>query len=247
MSRITTKNDAFGREIWAYLHGGEPYETVEREDGFISAAESVANYFAGFRKWGKRQRTAMRYIRGGRALDVGAGAGRVSLFLQERGLRVTAIDSSPLAIKTCRKRGVKDARVLRFEDVLRLRGNHFDTVVFFGNNFGLFGSYGKAKRLLRQLSSVTSDDAVILAESLHPYKTDNPSHLRYHRLNRRRGRMPCQIRMRIRFHECVGPWFDYLFVSPDEMKGILDGTGWKATRFIEDDSVAYVAVIEKVR
>ena len=42
------------------------------------------------------------------------------------------------------------------------------------------------------------------------------------------------------------PWFDYLFVSPDEMKHILTGTGWKVTRFIEGGRPSYVAVIEKV-
>jgi hypothetical protein len=29
------------------------------------------------------------------------------------------------------------------------------------------------------------------------------------------------------------------------MNKILDGTGWKARRFIEDDSPRYIAVLEK--
>jgi hypothetical protein len=158
---------------------------------------------------------------------------------------VTAIDNSPGAIRTARKRGVRDARLLPFEDIRRLPANRFDTVVMFGNNFGLFGSYRKAKRLLRQLQRITTSDAVILAETRDPYKTDHPAHLAYHRRNRRRGRMPGQLRIRIRFQGCIGPWFDYLLVSPDEMKGILDGTGWGVQRLIEDDGPRYIAVIEK--
>jgi hypothetical protein len=58
--------------------------------------------------------------------------------------------------------------------------------------------------------------------------------------------MSGQIRIRIRFQAIATPWFDYLFVSPDEMKHILTGTGWKVSRFIEGGRPSYVAVIEKV-
>ena len=58
--------------------------------------------------------------------------------------------------------------------------------------------------------------------------------------------MAGQLRLRIRFQAIATPWFDYLFVSPDEMRHILTGTGWKATRFIDAERPSYVAVIERV-
>jgi hypothetical protein len=99
---------------------------------------------------------------------------------------------------------------------------------------------------LRQLHRLTSERAVVVAETLNPYKTTNPSHRRYLRRNRQRGRMSGQIRIRIRFQDHATPWFDYLFVSPGEMKALLRGTGWRATRFIDGDRASYVAIIEKV-
>jgi len=54
-----------------------------------------------------------------------------------------------------------------------------------------------------------------------------------------------QIRMRHRFRQYVGKWFDYLFVSKEEMKVILEGTGWRIREFIESENSQYVAVIEK--
>lgn len=246
MNPITSRNDAFGLEMWACYKGGPPFEIVERDDGYIDAANSTGQYFAEFKDWPTRQQRAMRFVRGDNALDVGCGAGRVSLYLQRKRVRVTAIDSSPLAVQTCRKRGVKHARVLAFEDVERIRENGFDTVVMFGNNFGLFGNVTKAKRLMKQLHRMTSDGAVLIAETINPYKTTNPFHRRYQQRNRQRGRMAGQIRIRIRFQAVATPWFDYLFVSPAEMKDILTGTGWKAARFIEVERPSYVAVIEKV-
>ncbi|MBA3718235.1 MAG: hypothetical protein H0W87_08420 [Actinobacteria bacterium] len=54
-----------------------------------------------------------------------------------------------------------------------------------------------------------------------------------------------QIRIRIRFRAVASPWFDYLFVSRPELEELLEGTGWRLARVVEDDTPLYVAVIEK--
>jgi hypothetical protein len=114
-----------------------------------------------------------------------------------------------------------------------------------GNNFGLFGSFNKAKRLLKKFHKMTSEDALIIAGTRDPYKTDNPAHLEYHALNRKRGRIAGQARIRIRFGKYASRWFDYLLVSKEEMKEILRETGWRIKDFIESDSANYIALIEK--
>ena len=115
----------------------------------------------------------------------------------------------------------------------------------FGHNFGLFGNYLKAKRLLKAMHRITSERGVILAESMNPYDTKDPAHLKYHQRNRRLGRMPGQTRMRIRFRTRIGRWLDYLFVSRDEMEAIVHGTGWTISRVIGDGGSSYVAILEK--
>jgi SAM-dependent methyltransferase len=187
----------------------------------------------------------MRYVRG-RVLDVGAGAGRVALHLQRKGHAVVAIDNSTLAVKTCRLRGVKDARVVPFTKVSANLGE-FDTVVMFGNNFGLFGSYKRARWMLSRLHTLTSPGARIVAGSVDVYDTDDPDHRRYHRRNRARGRMAGQLRIRIRYRTYTTPWFDYLIVSENEMRSILGGTGWRLRRTITCSGRVpfYIAVIDK--
>jgi hypothetical protein len=90
---------------------------------------------------------------------------------------------------------------------------------------------------------MTPDEARIIAETRDPYGTDDPCHLAYHKLNRKRGRMSGQLRIRIRYKTYATPWFDYLLVSKDEMRAILDGTGWQVTRFMDTADPAYVAAI----
>src|SRR5262249_10650303 len=124
-------------------------------------------------------------------LDIGCGAGRVALYLQDRGHRVLAIDNSPLAIKVAKLRGVKQARVLSISEIQTLRGR-FDTIVLYGNNFGLFGGRAKARRLLAAMHRITTPGALIIASATDPYATRDPVHLAYHRRNRDRGRMDGQ-------------------------------------------------------
>jgi SAM-dependent methyltransferase len=236
--------DAYGQLILAYLEGKPSYEIVERDDGSVGPSGGAPTYFAEHKNWPVWQKRAIKFAKG-RVLDVGAGAGRVSLYLQKRGCAVTAIDNSRLAIQVCRKRGVKDARVISIRDVGKLSLNTFDTVVMFGNNFGLFGSRFGAKRLLKTLHARTTPNAVIIAESNDPYRTSDPAHLAYQKRNRKSGRMSGQLRIRIRFRESIGDWFDYLLVSKKEMKEILEGTGWRVAKYFNSGKSTYVAAIAK--
>ena len=244
---LKDNQDAFGHAMYDYFSSGmrNPHinEVIEREDGYIETSGGPAAYFAGYRNWPPEEKKALRYVRG-RVLDIGCGAGRHSLYLQGKGLEVVGIDNSPLAIEVCKQRGFKHAEVTSINQINSKLGV-FDTVLMLGNNFGLFGSYAGVKRLLKRISGITSKNARIIATSNDIYRTDNPEHLKYHELNRKRGRMAGQIRFRVRYHQYATPWFDYLLVSKNEMENILDGTDWKVKRFFESTGSFYVAVIDK--
>jgi len=168
----------------------------------------------------------------------------VALDLQHGGHNVLAIDNSPLAVKVTRLRGVKAARILPIRDIQTLPGP-FDTIIMYGNNFGLFGGMTQARRLLAAMRGITSPDATIIAAAADPYQTRDPLHLAYHRRNRQRGRMGGQIRLRIRYRQFRGPWFDYLFASPGEVRAIVANTGWSVSAIVESPGPGYVAILQK--
>lgn len=245
MAALNKYQDAYGREIYDYSSGRSGvYEIVERDDGYVDLSSGPPAYFAEYRKWPDYQRKAIRHAQG-KVLDIGCGAGRCSLHLQQKGHDVIGIDNSPLAVKVCKKRGVKKALVKSITEIGPDLGI-FDTIVMYGNNFGLFGSYRRARTLLRRMHRMTSSKARIIAESCDPYGTTFPDHLAYHKRNRQRDRMSGQLRIRVRYLRYATPWFDYLLVSRDEMQDILSGTGWLATRFFDSPRfAAYTALIEK--
>jgi SAM-dependent methyltransferase len=242
---MNIKHDAFGQAIWAYFKGNDSYEIIERDDGYFDATLGPNVYFSYYKDWPRHEKEAMKFVKG-RVLDVGCGAGRHSLYLQKKGFDVVGIDNSPLAIKVCKLRGLRKAKLMSVTQV-NFRPNSFDTIIMLGNNFGLLGNLKRAKWLLKRFHKMTSNKALIVAESNDPYETKNQDHLWYHKFNRRRGRMPGQLRIRVRFGKSVGKWFDYLMVSRDEMAEILDGTGWKIRRIIGSKGSQYVAIIAKVQ
>jgi SAM-dependent methyltransferase len=152
---MKSERDAYGREIYAAFQGESVVEITERDDGFVAGIDGNA-YFAEFKDWPEHEKKSIA-LATGRILDIGSGAGRVSLYLQEKGRDVLAIDNSPLALKVCRLRGVRNTRLMSITQLgIGARVGIFDTVVMFGNNLGLFGSYKRARWLLRRFCSITS-------------------------------------------------------------------------------------------
>lgn len=241
---ISKNEDAYGKEIWDFLKGDRTLEIVERDDGYIDVSSGALHYFSPIKAWPKDEQAGMRYVKG-RVLDIGCGAGRVLHQLEKKGHDVLGIDISPGAIKTCHELGFKNTKVLSITQISSQLGQ-FDTIVMYGNNFGLFGSFKRARWLLKKMHKMTSDKARIIASTTDPHQTNMPEHKAYHKFNRSRGRMPGQLRIRVRYKKSCSRYFDYLLVSPNEMKKILKGTGWKTGTILPSDGPQYVAVIEKI-
>ena len=235
--------DAFGHLLDTIDRGrGHPVEIVERDDGvFFTGGGDY--YLHPFEKWGWEERRAVRYARG-RVLDLGSGGGRVLIHLQSRGFDAVGIESSPLVARVARRRGARNLRVMRVEDIDGRLGA-FDTVVMFGNNFGMLGSVAKTQRLLKRLRGVTTDRARILAGSATPYPARTATQRAYFAHNRRLGKPPGTIRIRLRFAQHVTPWLEWLFVSPRELERIVAGTGWRITKLVKREAPQYVAILER--
>ena len=210
----------------------------------IQASWDLTTISLNMRDWAEHQKGAMVYTTG-RVLDIGCGAGRHSIYLQEQGHDVLGTDNSPLAIQICQRRGLKNAVVTSITKLNSKIGT-FDTILMMGHNFGLVGNYKRAKWLLRRFAAMTTDTAKIIAETMDPYQTTELGHLAYHQFNRERGRMSGQLKLRVRYKQYATPWFDYLFVSKAEIVDILNGTPWRVERYIDAaNTPSYVAILTK--
>ena len=116
--------DVHGHTMWDAWKGRGSFDVVERDDGFIDTFDG-SSYLAEFDEWPEIERKAMGLVKG-RVVDLGCGAGRVALHLhlQRKGFDVVGLDISPLALKVCRRRGLRKVKLGSVQD-LRFPRNSF--------------------------------------------------------------------------------------------------------------------------
>ena len=122
---------------------------------------SVAYLFRSYAEMPKLEQKALQ-LANGNVLDVGCGAGSHALYLQEKGIDVTAIDISANAIKACELRGLKNAKV---QDIMQLEGNKFDTILLLMNGAGMCGKLKNIPNFLQKLKALLTDEGQILVDS----------------------------------------------------------------------------------
>ena len=220
---------------------GEYY--IERDDGRIETLQ-VSDYINPFDKWSEVERLAIRHVTG-KVLDIGCGAGRVGLYLQIIGHEVVGIDLAEGAIEASRRMGLSSAYVMSASD-LKFEDDVFDTVILFGNNFGVAGDEEQIVKMLHQLHKFTAPDAKILASTINVLLTEDPEHLKYHQMNREKGRPPGLIRLRVKYKDMVGEWGDLWQATPDEMKMLAEKGGWQLHEILQiEDQSQYVGILTK--
>ena len=153
--------DLFGQAILDYQTNNSP-ENLTTETSISEADEMPVEYlFRSFEKMPQLEQQALKLAKG-KILDVGCGAGSHSLYLQNKGLDVTAIDISANAINACQLRGLKNTRM---QNVLALQNETFDTILLLMNGTGIFGTLAALPAYLQHLKSLLSPNGQILLDS----------------------------------------------------------------------------------
>jgi SAM-dependent methyltransferase len=154
--------DLMGCAIWDYFHNENP-EDLQTETSISELDELPVNYlFRDFEEMNKIEKKALK-LSSGRVLDIGAGAGSHSLYLQnERNLDVTALDISPKSIEVCKLRGIQKAVA---QNMLEFSGETFDTILLLMNGTGIFQSLKVIDIYLQKLYSLLNKNGQIFIDS----------------------------------------------------------------------------------
>lgn len=164
--------DLMGRAIWDYFKNENP-EDLQTETSISELDELPVDYlFRDFEEMNKIEQKALKLAQG-KVIDIGAGAGSHSLYLQnERNLDVTALDISPKSIEVCQLRGIQKAVA---QNMLEFSGETFDTILLIMNGTGIFQSLNVIDIYLQKLHSLLNKNGQILIDStdiLYMFDTD---------------------------------------------------------------------------
>ncbi len=239
-----TDPDPFADALEAFLETGKASLEIERDDRWKNT-ENVAWYFTNFPDFWAIEKPALKFARG-RVLDVGCGAGRIALYLQRKGLRVTAVDSSPRVAALASARGVRDVRVVSAKKRLPFLRGEFETILLFGNNLGICGNRAGLEKMLCEFARVTNQNARILATTRAPGMF-NPRHRAYWKWKLERGGEMGVARLRLKFGASEKE-FDWFWIAPSELMQVAWKNGWRVAEIFGDGRAeqGYSVVLEKV-
>jgi len=170
--KILEMKDLMGKAIWDF------YQNKSADDLLTETSISeidelpVEYFFRDFDEMNSLEQKALE-LSTGKILDIGAGAGSHSLYLQnEKKLEVFALDNSPKSVEVCQLRGVKNVWC---SDILDFPVQTFDTILLLMNGTGIFESLDKIDLYLEKLQSLLNEKGQILIDStdiLYMYDRD---------------------------------------------------------------------------
>lgn len=235
---IDILNDPMGRAIAEYHQCGRADRLRVFSPLFDEDELPVSTLFRHYAAMPALERRALDLAQGC-VLDVGAGAGCHSLVQQDRGLDVTAVDISPLAVETMRKRGVANA----FEKDFYKMSSQYDTILMLMNGLGIVGTLQRMHCFFEHLDRILSPGGQLLCDSSDiRYVFDNgdgsidlPNGDRYY------GEMT----YRMQYRDTVGSTFEWLYVDAETLKVKAAESGFSAEIVEWGDHYDYLARITR--
>ena len=152
--------DVFGKALLDYHNGHYSEDIITSTSISDNDVLPLPYLFRDFKDMPKLEQRALKLSKGS-VLDVGCGAGNHSLYIQNKGLNVKAIDISRGAIQVSKERGVLHTELKSvLEEV-----DTFDTILLLMNGTGIFQELTQVSKYLLHLKKLLKPNGQILMDS----------------------------------------------------------------------------------
>lgn len=194
--------------------------------------------FRTFREMPKIEQTALKMAKG-RTLDVGAASGCHSLWLQEKGFDVTAIDISPYSVEVMNERGI--ANVLE-QDFFTLE-EKYDTILMLMNGIGIVGTLDRLPNFFKHIDKILAQGGQLLCDSsdlCYLYEDEDgiielPYDDKYYG----------ELEYTMCYDDVEGEKFSWLYVDIDTLRGYAEAHGFKVEIVKRGGHYDYLARISR--
>lgn len=235
MPLLTPEKDAIGNAISDYFSGVNfaavaVFSSVD-DNYFLECSELFRHHS----EMSDIDREALSKTKGS-ILDVGAGAGSHSLYLQQKGKDITALEISPLACQIIRKRGLRKVINEDFFDFDT--DSTFDTILLMMNGIGFVGSLNGLRDFLDQCETLLNPGGQILFDST--FLSDD--HKLWCEQNQSEyGKVDYQMI----YNEFATDSFYWLYIDYEVIKKIAVEHGFEAHLEYKNEKDEYVASLRK--
>ena len=226
-----------GLALLDYLHGDTEAEVIVHSEDGEHIDFPVSIFFRKPPQFSTLEKTALDLCRG-RILDIGSGTGCHSLFLQDHGFSVCAIDILPEAVEIMSRRGV---RHVLCADIFSFQGGPFDTLLMMMNGVGIVADLSGLERFLKKSHELLSSDGQILLDSEEPGRAPEQKHAAIEPSDCRTSKYRGELRLQLEYKGEFGPPFESLYVDPVTLADYASETGWFCKVIVQEDDGGYLA------
>jgi SAM-dependent methyltransferase len=222
--------DLLGRAISDFFEGAMHHRLWVHDHHGPKTEMPVAYYFRTEADMPEMEVLAMDLC-SGKTLDIGAGAGSHTLYLQDKGIAVTAMDISAAAVRVMEERGVEDVilgDIFSYDDV------RYDTLLLLMNGIGLVSTIEGLKSFLTHAKRLLQPGGQIIFDSsdvAYLFEEGVPREDPYY------GEIECRYEYRRQKTE----WFRWLYIDQQKLKQVAAEAGWAVEILMEDESNQYLA------
>lgn len=230
MPLIKKDNDPIGQAIWDYANGIQEDSIVVKSEIAEDDVLLPSYFFRGYDEMPALEQKALSLCRG-RILDVGAGAGAHTLWLQEKGHSVDALEISELSCDTMIKRGVKNAIL---QDIFTYKDQKYDTILMLMNGAGIAKTLPGLTTLLNHLKTLLHPEGKILIDSsdlLYLFEDEDGETWVDLAAETYYGEIDYQLT----YKTIIGQPFTWLFVDQETLSDCAQMSGFKVTEISKGD------------
>jgi hypothetical protein len=193
----------------------------------------VEYFFRDFEEMPDIEQYALSFC-AGRVLDIGAGAGSHSLYLQEEGFDVTALDISSGCLNIMLARGIQ--KVLN-TDFFILHDGGYNTLLLLMNGIGISGNLEGMVRFLQLAEKITASRAQIIFDTTDVGGSigKDPGDKRY----------VGELKYRFEYKGKRSAWFGWLYIDAQKLIEICEETAWMPQVMYENTAGQYLARLLK--
>lgn len=231
--------DPFGQAALDFYQGAQHAEIQVYSDLAVEDSIPVSYLFRNYQAMPTWEQTALDACMG-RVLDIGAGVGSHSLWLQSMGHEVVSLDMSPGLIEVMEKRGIQQPAHVDFWE---FPPDSFDTILLMMNGIGLVGDLKGLNRFLQMLSQWLASGGQVLLDSSDVRYLYEEGDIHYP--------LPSQqyygvIRYQMSYKHAQSDPFDWLYIDYDRLQKHAHLYGYEAERLIEGEHFEYLARLTKL-
>ncbi len=239
MGILHEENDPLGNAVKDFFNSGINADIIVEsniaEDDIIPSSY----FFRTLDEMPELEKLALSKCRG-KILDVGAAAGCHSLYLQNQGFDVTAIDTSEICCKLMVERGIKNVIA---QDLFYYSGEKVDTILLLMNGIGIVGNLNKLKEFFTLTREILNPKGQIIFDSSDiDYLYNETDGSKLINLN---SNYYGELIYTMQYKNFRGPSFEWLFIDYDTLKPLARESGFETSILAAGDHYDYLVVLKK--